>query len=388
MRTDQWLFYFTVALITIGIVFSLSLTSYTTLASDTEPLYFFKKQWIFGMFSIFLMWGLSQFNPDKVLTPFCMVLWVVSGLVMISMGFMPKSIVSEVNGAARWIKIAGISIAPVEFFKVGFIYFLAWSFSRKMNHTKKTVWQEIKIWVPYVFLFAIFGIVIAIGQKDLGQVAVLAATMICMSFFAGTSMRLVGIVVGIIGILGYTFVVTSPHRIVRIRSWWAGVQDTITPFLSPETAAKVRVDDANMPYQVGHSLNAINNGELMGAGLGQGSFKLGYLSEVHTDFVLAGIAEEIGFFGILGVVLLFSAMLARVFRIASKSVNSVYFLFGLGIAFMLFFSFCLNSYGITGLIPMKGIAVPFLSYGGSHVIAASMAVGFILMISKRANLRS
>ena len=307
---------------------------------------------------------------------------------MRSMVFMPKSIVSEVNGAARWIKIAGISIAPTEFFKVGFIYFLAWSFSRKMNHTKKSIGQEIRIWVPYIFLFGIIGIVIAVGQKDLGQVAVLAATMIAMSFFAGTSMRLVGIVVSLVIGAGYVFIITAPHRVERIRTWWASVQDTITPLLSSDTAAKVRIDDANTPYQVGHSLNAINNGELFGAGLGQGSFKLGYLSEVHTDFVLAGIAEEIGFVGIVGVVILFAAMLFRILTIASKTINSVYFLFGLGIAFMLFFSFVINSYGITGILPMKGIAVPFLSYGGSHVIAASMAIGFVLMISKRANLRS
>ncbi|MFC2528521.1 MAG: FtsW/RodA/SpoVE family cell cycle protein, partial [Campylobacter sp.] len=152
----------------------------------------------------------------------------------------------------------------------------------------------------------------------------------------------------------------------------------------PETAAGLRIEDASAPYQVGHSLNAINNGEFFGQGLGLGSFKLGYLSEVHTDFVLAGIAEEWGFVGILLIVALFYAMLFRIFQTASKSPSNVNFLFCLGIGFMFFFSFIINSYGITSISPVKGIAVPFLSYGGSHLLAASFAVGLVLMASKRA----
>ncbi|MBQ3675427.1 MAG: FtsW/RodA/SpoVE family cell cycle protein, partial [Campylobacter sp.] len=123
---------------------------------------------------------------------------------------------------------------------------------------------------------------------------------------------------------------------------------------------------------------------VFGKGLGQGSFKLGYLSEVHTDFVLAGIAEEIGFVGIFIITAIFYAILFRIFQIASKSENKVNYLFCLGIGFMFLFSFIMNAYGITSISPVKGIAVPFLSYGGSHLLAASFAVGLVLMASKRA----
>lgn len=157
-------------------------------------------------------------------------------------------------------------------------------------------------------------------------------------------------------------------------------------FVSPQMATRLHVEGASAPYQVSHSLNAINNGGFFGQGIGEGSFKLGFLSEVHTDFVLAGITEEIGFIGITCIVLLFLFILYHIFHIASlfREKNNTYYLFSVGIGFMLLFSFIINAYGITSILPVKGIAVPFLSYGGSHVMAASLAIALVLMISKKA----
>lgn len=387
MKTDKLLFYFTSALIAIGVVFSLSLSAYTVLLFNyTNHLHFFIMQFCVGMFCILLMWSISRLNPNKFLTPIGISLFLLMFFTMFFMNFLPPSMVTEVNGAARWIRLPGFSIAPVEFFKVGFIYFLAWSFNRKLDYSKKSIATEIAILFPYLVLFGIIVILIGVYQNDLGQVVVLSLVLLLMSMFAGTSFRLIGLsALGII-FAAWVFIITSAHRIERVKSWWGGVQDFALslPFISPEAAAKLRVEDAVTPYQVGHSLNAINNGEMLGRGLGFGSFKLGFLSEVHTDFVLAGIAEEIGFLGILLITLLFYAVLFRIFQIASKSENKVNYLFCLGIGFMFLFSFIMNAYGITSISPVKGIAVPFLSYGGSHLLAASFAVGLVLMASKRA----
>ena len=122
-------------------------------------------------------------------------------------------------------------------------------------------------------------------------------------------------------------------------------------------------------------------------GLGNGTFKLGFLSEVHTDFVLAGIAEEIGFVGILGITALFLFMVFRILRISARSENKSYHLFTLGIGTMITLAFIINAYGITSISPIKGIAVPFLSYGGSSILALCIGIGMVLMISKKANLR-
>ena len=207
--------------------------------------------------------------------------------------------------------------------------------------------------------------------------------LIFMAFFAGTSLRFI-ITVGLgLGGLVSIFILTSEHRIARVKSWWGGVQDLVLSYMPANLVNKLHIEDASEPYQVKYSLNAINNGEWFGQGLGYGNFKLGYLSEVHTDFVLAGIAEEIGFLGILCVILLYGAMLFRIFATALKSVQKTHSLFCLGIGFLLLFSFMMNAFGITSLIPVKGIAVPFLSYGGSNLLASSIAISFVLIISKK-----
>jgi len=150
-------------------------------------------------------------------------------------------------------------------------------------------------------------------------------------------------------------------------------------------ASQLRVPTEVEPYQIGHSLNAIHNGGLFGAGLSNGTFKLGFLSEVHTDFVLAGLAEEFGFFGVFVVVALFMMMLQRIFKIANRVQDTKNYLFSLGVGLLLAFAFLVNAYGISGITPIKGISVPFLSYGGSTILAASIGIGMVLMISKNAN---
>ena len=157
----------------------------------------------------------------------------------------------------------------------------------------------------------------------------------------------------------------------------------VLSILPDGVADALRVADAPEPYQISHSLNAIKHGGFFGEGLGAGVFKLGFLSEVHTDFVLAGIAEEIGVLGILGITLLVTFLLYRIFRVSARSENKVNHLFALGVGLVTSFSFLMNSYGITSITPIKGIAVPFLSYGGSSILALCVGVGMVLMISKK-----
>jgi cell division protein FtsW len=182
-------------------------------------------------------------------------------------------------------------------------------------------------------------------------------------------------------------IVTSTHRIIRIKTWWATIQNMVLSFFPDSIANILRVKNAPEPYQISHSLNAIKHGGLFGTGLGSGTFKLGFLSEVHTDFVLAGMSEEIGAIGVIVVTLCVIAIVYRIFKIANRSKDKVNYLFSLGIGLLITFSFLINSYGITSIIPMKGIAVPFLSYGGSSMLASSIGIGLVLMISKKADLR-
>ena len=383
MQADKWIFYSSVALITIGIVFSLSLPVFTVLFFNYEPYHFFIRQLVVGAIGIFLMWGISRLDPDKSMVWIGFCLFGFCAIAMGAMHALPSSLVTDAGGAKRWIRLPGFSLAPVEFFKIGFVYFLAWSFARKIDGSKKSLKQEFKLILPYMFLFLIAVYLIAILQNDLGQVVVLALTLIVMMLFAGTSKRL--FVIGMAGasVLAFVAIFTSEHRILRIKSWWGTVQNMVLSLMPESMANMFRVEGVPEPYQISHSLNAIKHGGFFGEGLGAGVFKLGFLSEVHTDFVLAGIAEEVGVLGILIITSLLLILLFRIFRVSSRSENKVYHLFTLGVGLLISFSFIMNSYGITSITPIKGIAVPFLSYGGSSILALCIGVGMVLMVSKK-----
>ena len=207
-----------------------------------------------------------------------------------------------------------------------------------------------------------------------------------MLIFAGSSFRFfLSILVAIFSAV-ILFILTAEHRILRIKSWWALAQNSVLELLPSALAERLRVPVEVEPYQIGHSLNAIHNGGLFGVGIGNGTFKLGFLSEVHTDFVLAGLAEEFGFIGVVFVVFLFLWMLQRIFKVANRSQDTTTYLFSIGIGLILAFAFLVNAYGISGITPIKGISVPFLSYGGSVMLGSSFAIGMVLMASRKAKM--
>jgi len=387
LHADRKLFTLVSILIGVSIILSYTLSAYTTLLFGVSEFHFALRQAAFALLSISLIWGLSLLNPKVWLKRIGFSLFIGATILMIAMPFLPESLVSEVGGAKRWIKLFGFSLAPVEFFKVGFIYFLAWSFSRKFESgSSLSLLHEFKRFSPYglVFIGTIF--IIAFLQNDLGQVVVLGLTMLFMLMFAGSSFRFFLVILSTTLVAFVAIIVTSEHRINRIMSWWALAQNTVLDLFPDSIAEKLRVPTVVEPYQIGHSLNAIHNGGLFGEGIGNGTFKLGFLSEVHTDFVLAGLAEEFGFFGVLFVVFIFLWMLQRIFKVANRTKSKTVHLFSLGIGLVLSFAFLVNAFGISGITPIKGISVPFLSYGGSAMLGGAFGIGMILMASKRVNM--
>ena len=386
---DTKLFVSVSFLILISLILTYSLSAYTTLLFGVNEFHFAIRQTFFGFLGIIIIWSLAQLNPEKWLMPIGFLLFIGSSILMIAMPFLPEFLVSAVGGAKRWIKVFGFSLAPVEFFKVGFVYFLAWSFSRRLgHHGDMGIVAEFKRFAPYAVVFIGAMFMIAFVQNDLGQVVVLGLTLLFMLMFAGSSFKFFFSLLSIALSFFIFFIMIADHRIIRIKSWWALAQNSVLDLFPTYIADKLRVPTEIEPYQIGHSLNAIHNGGFFGTGLASGTFKLGFLSEVHTDFVLAGLAEEFGFIGVLGVTLLFLWILQRIFKIANRSDDTTMYLFSLGIGLLLSFAFLVNAYGISGITPIKGISVPFLSYGGSAMIASSIAVGMVLMASRKAKMEN
>jgi len=367
-----------------GMIFSYSLSIFTVDYFDYNQFHFLIRQAFVGFIAIFIMFFFAHIRPEVLFDKY-KIGWFLFGFFIILMSvmpFLPASFVTQSGGANRWIRLPGFSLSPVEFFKIGFIYFLAFSFNRKfIGINKVSFTQELKMLLPYFFIFSIAVFLIAVLQKDLGQVVLLGTVLFVMLIFANRSAKLFVMIIttAIAGVI--TLILLAPHRVNRLQSWWSSVQDSILAIFPESIATVLRVKDFPEPYQVSNSLNAIYHGGWFGVDLSNGAMKLGFLSEVHIDFVLAGITEEIGLVGLSFIVVLFITLILRILRISRRIENSKYHLFSLGIAIMLVVAFIINSYGIAGIIPIKGIAVPFLSYGGSSVLSLGIALGLVLSIS-------
>jgi len=350
---------------------SYSLSSYAVMKFHYSDFHFFIRQFVAVSIGISLMIGLSRLDPDRWFKPIGIVLFSTFLMILLLMPLLPESLVHNIGGAKRWINLGVTSITPVEFYKVGFLMFISWSLVRtRFPRGSMLLTAEIKLFIPYVLVLFISTLLIAVFQKDLGQTVVLSATLLILFLLVGSSFRFFSILFGL-GLSGMVLlIIIEPHRIKRIQEWFISID---TPANRLET------------YQISNSLDAIHHGGFWGQGIGNGQYKLGFLSEVNTDFVLAGIAEELGVITIFAITLLIFFIIYRIFKIAAKIDNPTYYLYCVGTALLIIFSFLINSFGIAGITPIKGIAVPFLSYGGSQVIASTLSIGIVLMISKKIN---
>jgi len=385
-KPDYYLLFAASTLFIVGLIFSYSLSIHTVEYFGYNQFHFFIRQFAAVIIAIGLMWGFAHIRPDVLFLKWKIPwrLFLVFSLAIVVMPILPSAITTESGGATRWIRFPLISIAPVEFFKIGFIFIISSFLYRKNPKLKEiqTLKSEVIIILPSILILLFFSAFIAIAQKDLGNVVLLASILLVMFIFADRSMKLIFSILSV-GLAGFILLVTiAPHRIERIQSWWSSVQDTVLSPFSAEVQEMFRTTEFKEPYQVTQSANAMHNGGWFGTGIGEGNLKMGFLGEVHTDFVLAGITEEVGIFGLIFLLGAIVFILIRILRVVRRVENDIYHFISVGVALMIWFSYVINSYGITGIIPIKGLAVPFLSYGGSSVVALGIALGLVLSISR------
>ena len=387
---DKSLFIFTSILITISIISAYSLPIFYTFSNNINPYKFAIVQSVAGFGGIYIMYLLASLDANKWLKPIGFGLFITFGLTIVAMMILPDTIVPTINGAKRWIKLGAISISPIEFFKIGFIFFLAWSLSRKHNRNEKkdTFQEQVKFFLPYMVLFIFVALSTLFFQNDFGQTVLLAIILISMFIFAGLGLQLFLTLIAIAAGGAGLYILMTPHALTRIKDYWFGIQDIVLSIFPDWISAYLKIKGSiiEKSTQVSDSISAIHNGGIFGQGIGSGVAKLGHLSDVHTDFVLAGITEESGLIGFLVILVFMIALIFRIFRVANRSVNHMQHFFCVGFGIMIAAQFSINTLGITGVIPLKGIAVPFLSYGGSSMLALCIGIGLTLMISKKAQL--
>lgn len=271
----------------------------------------------------------------------------------------------EVNGNRNWIEIAGFTIQPSEFAKVGFIIWIASVLSRfeakKLRGEVNDLAKEI---IPGIIL--IIGLIL-LGE-DLGTAIVFAAIAAGLIFVAGIPLRWFAL--GLAGVFSVVLVavLTQPNRIYRIKA-------LLDPF-SDENYQ-------NAGWQPAHSIMGLASGGIFGSGLGASKQKWGNLAEAHTDFIFAVIGEEMGLLGTLTVLFLLGFLLLSIFRISLRA-NSLferYLAAGIGIWFLV--QIAINIGSVTGVIPVIGVTLPLISYGGSSLIANLVGLGLLIGVAIR-----
>lgn len=268
---------------------------------------------------------------------------------------------TSVNGAVRWIRVAGINIQPAEIAKFGFLIFIADYLSRRQQEVKESISGFLK---P-MGLFAIFACLLLL-QPDLGSSVVIFFITIGMIFIAGAKLWQFFALFGVAVVAITGLIIFEPYRIRRVTSFLDPWQD---PFGSG--------------YQLIQSLIAFGRGDWFGQGLGNSVQKLEYLPEPHTDFIVSVLAEEFGFVGVVIILFLLFTLVFRAFVISKRCLEKE-MLFGgfsaLGIGIWLAFQTLVNVAAAAGMIPTKGLTLPLISYGGSSLIIMSATIAFLLRI--------
>jgi len=269
------------------------------------------------------------------------------------------------NGAHRWIIFGGHQIQPSEFFKPFAVILTSWWMVRFRDS-----WTRRQEAIPrLVTLFGILMLPLALVfmEPDMGTTFLILFVSMLLIFLGGAPRWIFAVSIPVLLAVGTYFIVSKPYRIQRVQS-----------FLNPA------VDTKGFGYQPEQSLIAVGNGGIFGVGLGGGQQKLNFLPEAHTDFIYAIIGEESGLIGTSAVLILFVLILWRGFRIARKARDSFLRLCASGFTLLLVTQALMNMSVVLSLVPNKGIPLPFISYGGSSLMASLMCLGLLLSISKEA----
>jgi len=354
---DFYLFTAIIVLILFGAIMIYSASSIWANYKFEDSFYYVKRQMIFIVLGIFLMITTSKIdyniyyeNSNKILG-ICIILLI---LVLI------PGIGSVRNGSRSWFGIGSLGIQPSEAAKLGMIIFT----SKYLTNSSKFL-KNYKYGVFPILgvLFLLFGLIML--QPDLGTGMILVISIISLLFIAGVNMKFF-IGGGIIGLIGVIILIAiAPYRM-----------DRITSFINPWN------DPLGTGFQIIQSLYAIGPGGLLGRGYLKSIQKQFYLPEPQTDFIFSIIAEEFGIVGTIFVVFMFSFIIYRGIRIALRTKDSFAKYLAFGMSFQLAFQALMNLMVVIGMIPVTGVTLPFLSYGGSSLLITLASMGIILNISR------
>lgn len=355
-RFDTTLFLSVVLLLAIGVVMVYSSSSIVALKRYDDGYYFLKRQLLFASVGVFVMLAISRIDYrvyQKLAYPLLGISLISLVLVLI------PHVGVDIAGTRRWFRVGGFTFQPSEFMKVAMVIYMAQSLSKKGEKVKAF---SIGI-VPHMMVLG-FTLLLILMQPDFGTSIAIAAVVFIMLFAAGARLtHLLSLVLLSLPAI-YMLVFRVPYRRRRIMA-----------FLNPWD------DPQNVGFQIIQSFLAFGSGGLFGVGLGDGRQKMFYLPESFTDFIFSTIAEEIGLIGILIIMALFVTFIIRGLQMSLRMNDPFGRYLALGLTSVIGLQAFINMAVVMGLLPNKGLPLPFISYGGSSIMTTLIGVGILLNIS-------
>ena len=357
MKFDKILFLAVLVLSVFGLLMIYSSSSIWAEYKFNDSFHYLKYQSIFFIIGIILIIIISKVNYNfyyKYSNIILLISFILLVLVLI------PGIGSIRNGSRSWFGIGSLGIQPSEFCKISLIIFTS-------KYLSKTSVKKIFDIIPIlIVLLVFFGLIML--QPDLGTASIMFISVVLVLFIAGAPKKFF-ITLGVLGVIGVALLIMiAPYRM-----------DRITSFINPWK------DPLGTGFQMIQSLYAIGPGGLLGTGYLNSIQKHFYLPEPQTDFIFSIICEEFGVVGSIIVVGLFSILLYRGIKISNNSNDLFSKYLSFGIIFQLIFQAIMNLSVVVGLIPVTGVTLPFISYGGSSLLISMMSIGIVLNISKKKN---
>lgn len=348
----------TLVLVAAGLVMVYSASMISAMKRFGDPAYFFKRQTVFAALGLVVMLVTANM-PLRLIRRLTVPLLLFSfvGLVLCL-----TPLGTTVKGASRWISLGSFNLQPSEMAKLAVIFYVAHSMGRKVEKIKSFTVG----FLPHLIVAGLFSF-LCVKEPDLGAAVMIMLLCFVMLFIGGTRLGyLLGSVLALVPAL-YVAIVTSPYRMKRLIS-----------FMYPSK------DALGLNYQINESLISIGSGGVLGKGIGEGRQKLFFLPDSHTDFIASIIGEELGFVGMALILLAFGALLYAGLKIALQCKNLYGLYLASGITLFLGFQVTINLGVVMGLLPTKGMTLPFLSYGGSSLLSNLFAVGVLLAVGRQA----
>ena len=359
LKSDKTLFLATLLLVGMSVVMVYSASAVYALDKFNSPLHFFLKQLAWAVIGIVLMLGAMRVDYHEYRRP--AVIWSLLGVTVV--GLIAVFLFPKINGTHRWLSIAGLSLQPSELAKLVVIFFTAAVLERRMHRIHDVSYTILPIAVVTVVVAALI-----VKEPDYGTTAVLILVVAAMLFSAGLSYR--NVLIGALVLLPTAAVgiIAESYRTNRLLA-----------FLDP---AKYALKEA---FQLNQSLIAVGSGGTFGKGLMAGVQKLFFIPEPHTDFIYAVVGEELGLIGTTVILIAFLTIAWRGLRASLVAPDRFGALLALGITTMLVCQALVNMSVVIGLLPTKGIPLPFVSNGGSSLLINLVGMGILLNISQQAS---